>query len=36
MIKIVSDSSTLYSKEEAKKNNLDVRSLSVTIDNKKF
>lgn len=36
MIKIVSDSSTLYSKEEAKKNNLDVRSLSVTIDNKSF
>ena len=36
MIKIVSDSSTLYSKEEAKKNNLDVRSLSVTIDNISF
>ena len=36
MIKIVSDSSTLYSKEEAKKNNLDVRPLSVTIDNKSY
>lgn len=33
MIKIVSDSSTLYSIEEAKKNNLDITPLSVTINN---
>ncbi len=32
MIKIVSDSSTLYSIEEAKKNNIDITPLSVTIN----
>lgn len=32
MIKIVSDSSTLYSMEEAKKNNIDITPLSVTIN----
>lgn len=36
MIKIVADSSTLYSIEEAKKNNLDIRPLSVTINNKSY
>lgn len=33
MIKIVSDSSTLYSIEEAKKNNIDITPLTVTINN---
>ena len=33
MIKIISDSSTLYSIEEAKKNNIDITPLSVTINN---
>ena len=33
MIKIVSDSSTLYSIESAKKNNIDITPLSVTINN---
>ncbi len=32
MIKIVSDSSTLYSIDEAKKNNIDITPLSVTIN----
>lgn len=33
MVKIVSDSSTLYSVEGAKKNNIDVAPLTVTINN---
>lgn len=33
MIKIVSDSSTLYSIEEGNKNNIDITPLSVTINN---
>jgi len=33
MIRIVSDSSTLYSIEGAKKNNIDIAPLSVTINN---
>lgn len=33
MVKIVSDSSTLYSIEEAKKKNIDITPLSVTINN---
>ena len=36
MIKIVADSSTLYSREEAKQNDLDIRPLSVTINNKSY
>lgn len=36
MIKIISDSSTLYSVEEAKQNNLDITPLSVTINNKSY
>ena len=36
MIKIVADSSTLYSREEAKQNHLDIRPLSVTINNKSY
>lgn len=36
MIKIVSDSSTLYSIEEGKKNNIDITPLSVTINNKTY
>ncbi|MDE5976861.1 MAG: DegV family protein [Turicibacter sp.] len=36
MIKIVADSSTLYSVMEAKKNNLDIRPLSVTINNQSY
>lgn len=36
MIRIISDSSTLYSVEEAKKNNLDITPLSVTINNKSY
>ncbi len=36
MIRIVSDSSTLYSMEEAKKNNIDIRSLCVTINGKTY
>lgn len=36
MIRIISDSSTLYSVEEGKKNNLDITPLSVTINNKTY
>lgn len=36
MIKIVSDSSTLYSIEEAKKNNIDITPLLVTINNSTY
>ena len=36
MIRIVSDSSTLYSTEEAKKNNIDISPLTVTINNKSY
>ena len=36
MIKIVADSSTLYSREETKQNDLDIRPLSVTINNKSY
>ncbi|MEG1500941.1 MAG: DegV family protein [Clostridiales bacterium] len=36
MIRIVSDSSTLYSIEEARKNNLDIAPLAVTIDGKTY
>ncbi len=36
MIRIVSDSSTLYSEKEAKKNNLDVSPLTVTINEKTY
>lgn len=36
MIRIISDSSTLYSVEEAKQNNLDITPLSVTINNKSY
>lgn len=36
MVRIVSDSSTLYSVEEASKNNLDISTLSVTIDGKTY
>ena len=36
MIKIVSDSSTLYSINEAKQNHLDVRPLSITVNNKSY
>lgn len=36
MIRIISDSSTLYSVEEAKKNNIDITPLSVTINNKSY
>lgn len=36
MIKIITDSSTLYSVEEAKKRNIDVAPLSVTIDGKTY
>lgn len=36
MIRIISDSSTLYSIKEAKKHNFDVTPLSVTINNKSY
>ena len=36
MIKVVSDSSTLYSINEAKQNHLEVRPLSITINNKSY
>ena len=36
MIRIISDSSTLYSVKEAKKHNFDVTPLSVTINNKSY
>ncbi|MGM9988317.1 MAG: DegV family protein [Bacillaceae bacterium] len=36
MIKIVSDSSTLYSMDEAKKKNVDITPLTVTINNKSY
>ncbi|MGL4372217.1 MAG: DegV family protein, partial [Turicibacter sp.] len=36
MIRIVSDSSTLYSIEEANKNNIDIAPLTVTINNKSY
>ena len=36
MIKVVSDSSTLYSINEAKQNHLDIRPLSITINNKSY
>lgn len=36
MIKIVADSSTLYSMEEAKQKNLEIRPLSVTVNNKSY
>ena len=36
MIRILSDSSTLYSIEEAKQNNIDICPLSVTINGKTY
>lgn len=36
MIRIVSDSSTLYTVEEGLKNNIDIAPLSVTINNKTY
>lgn len=36
MVKIVSDSSTLYSVEEGQANNIDIAPLSVTINNKTY
>lgn len=36
MIKILSDSSSLYSKKDALANNLDISSLAVTINNKTY
>lgn len=36
MIRIISDSSTLYSSEEASKNNLDISPLTVTINGKTY
>lgn len=36
MVKIVSDSSTLYSIKEGKANNIDIAPLSVTINNKSY
>lgn len=36
MIKIISDSSTLYSIEEGKKKNIDITPLSITINNKTY
>ena len=36
MIRIISDSSTLYSIEEGKKNNVDISPLSVTISGNNY
>lgn len=36
MIRIISDSSTLYSVEEGRKNNIDIAPLSITINNKTY
>lgn len=36
MIKIISDSSILYSAKEWEENNIDIAYLSVTIDNKTY
>ena len=36
MIKIVSDSSTLYSIKEGQANNIDIAPLTVSIDNKTY
>ena len=36
MIRIISDSSTLYSIEEGKKNKIDIAPLSVTINGETY